>query len=173
MHGPRTAGTRGPGTRIVARLTMAALLLTAASCTSSVDLKQSLEIADASGGWHDAGIVSGQNKIVPTATFRLRKKAQVDISRISINALFRAADGRESELNNDVFVQRVDFEGEQTAPITLRAKNGYTAEPPQSRADMLKHSQFRDMRVQILVKQGSSQWTDVGSIDIKRQLVSQ
>ena len=173
MHGPRTAGTRRPGTRIGARLALAALLLTATSCTSSVDLDETLELADSTGGWHDAGIVSGRNKIVPTVTFRLRKRAPADISRVSINALFRAADGRESELNNDVFVQRVEFEADQTAPITLRAENGYTAEPPQSRADMLKHSQFRDMRVQILVKQGSSQWTDLGWIEIKRQLVSQ
>jgi hypothetical protein len=89
-----------------------------------------------------------------------------------VNALFRAADGKESELDNDVFVQRVDFAGEQTEPITIRANNGYTAEPPQSRADMLKHTQFRDMRVQVLVKVGSSQWTDLGWIDIKRQLLT-
>lgn len=153
---------------------MAVLLLTAAaSCTTSVDLKASLELTETSGGWHDAGIVSGSNKIVPTATLRLKKRGAADIDRVSINALFRAADGKESDLNSDVFVQRVDFDGDQTAPITLRAQNGYTAEPPQSRADMLKHSQFRDMRVQILVKEGSSQWTDLGTIDIKRQLVSQ
>ena len=106
-------------------------------------------------------------------TFRLKKRSPVDLARVSVNALFRASDGKESELDNDVYVQRVDFEGEQTAPITIRAENGYTAEPPQSRADMLKHSQFRDMRVQVLVKQGSSQWDDLGWIDVKRHLITQ
>jgi hypothetical protein len=95
------------------------------------------------------------------------------MDRVSVNALFRAADGRESELDNDVFVQRVEFRDSETQPITIRAENGYTAEPPQSRADMLKHSQFRDIRVQILVKQGSSQWTDLGWIDVKRHLITQ
>jgi hypothetical protein len=38
---------------------------------------------------------------------------------------------------------------------------------------MLKHTQFRDMRVQILVKVGSSQWTDLGWIDVTRQLLTQ
>ena len=146
---------------------------TASSCGKPVDLKQSLEMTDASSGWFDAGIVAGRNKIVPSVTFRLRKTAPADFDRVSINALVRAADGRESDLDNDVFVQRVDFQGDQSAPITLRAENGYTAEPPQSRAEMLKHTQFRDMRVQVLVKQGSSQWTDLGSIDVKRQLITQ
>lgn len=141
-------------------------------CAKPVDLRQALETTDVSTGWYDAGIVAGRNKIVPSVTFRLKKKAPLDLDRVAINALFRAADGKESELDNDVFVQRVEFQSDQTPPITLRAENGYTAEPPQSRADMLKHSQFRDVRVQILVKQGSSQWQDLGWIDIKRQLIT-
>ena len=149
-----------------------ALALSIASCSKAIDLKQTLEITDVSSGWFDAGVVNGRNKIVPSARFKLRKKAPADLDRVSINALFRAADGKESELDNDVFVQRVDFAGEETAPILIRPENGYTAEPPQSRADMLKHTQFRDMRVQILVKVGSSQWTDLGWIDVKRDLLT-
>lgn len=144
-----------------------------ASCSKAVDLKQALEITDVSSGWFDAGVVNGRNKIVPSARFKLRNKEAADLDRVSINALFRAADGKESELDNDVFVQRVDFAGQETAPILIRPENGYTAEPPQSRADMLKHTQFRDMRVQILVKVGSSQWTDLGWIDVKRELLTQ
>ena len=159
--------------RLASRLLALAVLPAAfASCAAPVDLKSVLEVAETSGGWYDAGIVAGRNKIVPSVTFRLKKKSPVDLERVAINALFRAVDGKESELDNDVFVQRVDFQGDQTAPITLRAENGYTADPPQSRADMLKNSQFRDMRVQILVKQGSSQWTDLGWIEMKRQLIT-
>lgn len=146
--------------------------LAAGACAPDADLKQSLELADVSSGWYDAGIVDGKNKLVPSATFRIRKKAPVDLDRVSINALFRAQDGAESDLDNDVYVQRVTFEGDGTPPVTLRAENGYTAEPPQTRAEMLKHSHFRDMRVQILIKQGSGQWTDIGSVDIKRQLLT-
>jgi hypothetical protein len=154
--------------------TWAVLIMLAASvsCSKPVDFKQALDMSDISSGWFDAGIVGGRNKIVPSVTLRLHKKSPVDLNRLSINALFRAADGKESELNNDVYVQRVDFEGDQTSPITLRPDHGYTAEPPQSRADMLKHSQFRDMRVQILVKAGSAQWTDLGWVDVKRQLIT-
>jgi hypothetical protein len=156
-----------------ARYLLIAALAASASCSNPVDLKQALEITDVSSGWYDAGVVDGKNKIVPSVTFKLRKKIPADVDRVSINALFRAADGKESSLDADVFVQRVDVSADQTAPITLRADNGYTADPPQSRAEMLNHSQFRDMRVQILVKHGSTQWTDLGWIDIKRQILTQ
>ncbi len=149
------------------------LLLSSASCAKPVDLKASLELSDVSSGWFDAGIVAGRNKVVPNVSFRLVKKGGADVDRISLNALFRAADGKESELDNDVFLQRVTFEGDRTPPITVRAENGYTADPPQSRADMLKHSMFRDMRVQVFVKQGASQWVDLGWIDVQRTVISQ
>ena len=172
----RSSTGTGSAVRLNRRLLLACgllpLLLTTA-CSQPVDLKQALEVTDVTSGWFDAGIVSGRNKIVPSVRVKLRKRSPVGLDRVSINALFRAADGKESELDSDVFLQRVDFQSAETAPISLRAENGYTAEPPQSRADMLKHSQFRDMRVQIFVKQGSSQWQDLGWIDVKRQLLTQ
>lgn len=160
-------------TRLVRRLLAVCLVLLALnSCSKPVDLQQTLEITDASSGWFDVGIVAGKNKLVPSVTFRLKKKAPVDLERVSINALFRAVDGAESDLDNDVFVQRVVFEGDQTSPITLRPENGYTADPPQTRAEMLKHSQFRDVRAQILVKQSSTQWVELASIPVQRQLLT-
>ena len=151
---------------------LAVVLAALPACTPNVDLKQALEITDVTSGWFDAGVVAGKNKLVPSVTFRLKKKGPAEVDRVSVNALFRAADGKPSDLENDVFVQRVEFQGDHTAPVVLRAENGYTAEPPQSRAEMLKHTQFRDMRVQIHVKQGSAQWTDLGSIDIQRQVIT-
>ena len=176
--GALTGGNPGARTprhalRVLTPAPLLLALLSVGSCSKPIDFKQALEITDVNSGWFDAGIVGGRNKIVPSVTLRLRKKTPIDVNRLSLNALFRAADGKESELNNDVYVQRVDIEGEQTPPITLRPEHGYTAEPPQSRADMLKHSQFRDIRVQLLVKAGSTQWTDLGWIDIKRQLITQ
>ena len=159
--------------RRIALLAAALVPLFSAACTPAIDLKQALEITDASTGWFDAGVVAGKNKLVPSVTFRLRKKEDAELSRVSVNALFRAADGKESELDNDVFVQNVDIENGQSAPIVVRSDNGYTADPPQSRAEMLKHSQFRDMRVQIFVKHGASQWVNLGQLDIRRTVITQ
>lgn len=159
--------------RRLALLALAVLPLGLGACTKPVDLKQALEITDATGGWFDAGVVAGKNKLVPSVTFRLRKTGDADIDSVSVNALFRAADGAESGLDNDMFVQNVKFEDHQTPPVLIRSDNGYTADPPQSRADMLKNSQFRDMRVQIFVKHGASQWTELGRIDVRRTLLTQ
>ena len=51
----------------------------AAGCGSRVDLKQALKITDISGGWYDAGIVNGKNKLVPSVTFRIEKPADVTV----------------------------------------------------------------------------------------------
>ena len=74
---------------------------------------------------------------------------------------------------DDVYVQSVPFEGSETKPVGARTQWGYTADPPQTRAEMLKHSQFRDMEVQIFAKQSSSQWVELQRVPITRQLLTQ
>jgi hypothetical protein len=156
------------------RVSALALLLmcaAASACSKPVDLKQATEITDVSSGWFDAGIQDGKNKLVPSLTFRIKKKGDVDLSSLSLNVVFKI-DG-EQDHSDDVFVQRVDFNGDTTPPITVRSKFGYTGDPPQSRAEMLKNSQFRDMEAEIFAKQGSSQWVELHRVKIARQLVTQ
>ena len=125
----RTAGRYG-----VLVLALSAL----PSCSPQVDLKQALQVTDVITGWYDFGVVDGKNKLVPSVTFKLTRPADVKLSSVSLNVVFRKDTGEE---HDDVFVQRVDFgENGQTKPVTVRGTSGYTAEPPQSRADMLKHS---------------------------------
>jgi hypothetical protein len=146
-----------------------------ASCGRSVDVKQALEVVDTSSGWYDAGIVDGKNKIVPSVTFRLKKKPDTNLSGIALNVVFRhpAPDGTNVEEPwEDVFVQRVDFkDADETEALTVRPKVGYTGEPPQSRLEMLKNSQFRDVRARIFAKNSSSQWVEIGTLDVQRQLL--
>ncbi len=141
-------------------------------CTTTVDLKQAMHVSDVTTGWFDAGIVGGKNKLVPSVTFRLKKATDTSIPALSLNVVFKAVGDTDDW--DDVFVQRVDFiDGAQTAPITVRPEKGYTGDPPQSRADMLKNSQFRDLNVQVFGKQSSSQWTEVYRTQIARQLITQ
>ena len=74
---------------------------------------------------------------------------------------------------DEVFVQNVPFEGNQTAPLTFKTKTGYTGDPPQSRADILKHSQFQDVRVHVFAKHSASQWVEIATFDIPRQVLAQ
>jgi hypothetical protein len=163
-------------------LAVAALPLLAAGCGKPVDLKQVLKVTDLSGGYHDAGIVEGRNKIVPSVTFRIVKSTSDGLRPLSVNVVFKqrpkpgtaVAPGQPDENDFDeVFKQSVAFNGDQTDLLTVRANAGYTGDPPQSRADLLKHSQFQDMRVHIYAKHSSSQWVEIAQLDLPRQILPQ
>jgi hypothetical protein len=142
-----------------------------AACAPDIDLKQAVQVTNESSGWFDAGIQDGKNKLVPSVTFGLRKIGNAQLSSLSLNVVFRFVG--EQEHQDDVFVQRVDFSGSQTAPITVRSKWGNTGDAPQSRAEILKLSQFRDVEAQIFAKHGAGQWVELRRVKIERQLLTQ
>ena len=155
------------------------LAFLAASCTSfAVDIKEALEVTEASSGWYDAGIVEGKNKVVPSVGFRVRRKADANLNSVALNVVFRQAPaagsstpGTEEEWD-EVFLQNVPVnEGNQSAPLTVRTQRGYTGDPPQTRLEILQHSMFRDVRAHIFAKHSSTQWIEIGSIDVKRELI--
>ena len=150
-------------------------VLAAGSCSRSVDIKQAVQIVETSSGWFDAGIKDGKNKIVPSVTFRLKKASDADIAGVALNVMFRhpPADGANTEEEwDEVFIQRAAFaSGDQTELLTVRPEKGYTGDPPQSRLEMLRNSQFRDVRARIYAKYSSSQWVEIGTVDVQRQLL--
>jgi hypothetical protein len=156
-------------------LVLCPLTLLCSSCGPSVDVKRAVEVADATAGWYDAGIVAGKNKIVPSVSFRLRKKQDVEVRGLALNVVFRhpPAPGAPTEEDwDEVFLQNAVFsEGDQTPMLTVRPEKGYTGDPPQTRLEIMKHSQFRDVRARIYAKHSSTQWVDVGTIEVPRQLI--
>jgi hypothetical protein len=168
--------------RILASAAAMALVAGLWGCSAPVDLKQALQVTDATAGYSDAGIVDGKNKVVPTVSFRLKKSVADSLRPLSINVSFKqlpqagtaVAPGSPAESDwDEVFVQSVPFEGEQSAPLTFKAKNGYTGDPPQSRADILKHRLFQDVRVHVFAKHSASQWVEIATLDVPRQLLAQ
>src|SRR5215213_1217704 len=138
--------------RMLATLAVLALWAPAWGCSAPVDLKQALQITDVTSGYADAGIVGGKNKVVPAITFRLKKSGSDSLRPLSVNVSFKQlpqpgtafAPGSPAENDwDEVFVQNVPFDNDQSQPLTFRAKNGYTGDPPQSRADILKHRMFQ------------------------------
>jgi hypothetical protein len=165
--------------RILAPALILAVLT--AGCSKPIDLKQVLQVTDLSGGYHDAGIVDGRNKIVPRVMFRIKKSTEDSIRPLSLNVAFKqlprpgvaVPPGSQTDTWDEVYVQSVAFEGNQTALLTLDTKAGYTGDPPQSRADILKHTQFQDVRVHIFAKHSASQWVEIATFDIPRQVLAQ
>lgn len=154
------------------RTSLVCLALVSAGCGAPADLKQALQVTDITTGWFDAGIVEGRNKIVPSVTFKLKKAPGTDIPWVALNGVVRAVDGQPSDLDDDIYVQRVDFTGDETPAITIQGTTGYTGDPPQSRADLLKNSQFRDIKMKIFAKQSSAQWIELVEAPVVRQLLT-
>jgi hypothetical protein len=164
--------------RILAPVLLAVLVT---GCSRPIDLKQVLQVTDIVGGYHDAGIVDGRNKLVPSVTFRIRKSIDGDIRPLSLNVVFKklprpgvaVPPGSSGEEDwDEVFVQNVPFTDNATAPLTVQTKAGYTGDPPQSRAEILKHSAFQDVRAHIFAKHSASQWVEIGTYDIPRQVLA-
>jgi hypothetical protein len=141
-----------------------------------------LQVTDMSGGYFDAGVVEGRNRIVPSITFRIKKSTDNRLRPLSLDVHFKqlpkpgtaVAPGQPAENDFEVvYKQSVPFNGDQTDLLTVRATAGYAGDPPQSRADLLKHSLFQDMRVHIFAKHSASQWVEVAQFDLPRQILTQ
>ena len=155
--------------------------LLAAGCSKPVDLKQVLHVTDVVTGYHDAGVVGGKNKIVPSITFRLKKNTYSSLRPLSLNIAFKqlpaagtaVPPGSPAETDWDEhFVQSVPFDNNETKLLTFRSEPGYTADPPQTRADILQHRLFQDVRIHIFAKHSASQWVEIASFDVPRQLLA-
>lgn len=163
----RASRTRPDSAGLRRSLLLAAIL--AAGCQGPIDVKGSLQVADVTTGWFDAGVVDGKNKLVPSVGFRLRNTSDRDLDAVSVNIIFKFSETGEDY--EEVFKQRVPFENRQTDVVTVRAQNGHTGE--QSRAEMLKHSNFRDMDAVIFVRQAAAQWVELHRVRVERQILTQ
>ena len=114
------------------------LALVCAACGPTVDLAKGLQVEMVSTGWFDAGIVNGQNKLVPTASFKLKNVSDQKLVTLQINALFRRVN--ENDEWGSAFLTAVGSQGlapgATTDVLTARSQLGYTGSD-QTRAEML------------------------------------
>jgi hypothetical protein len=164
-------------TRVGRILAVAVPLALGATLASSCgrdepELKAALQVTDVVTGWFDVGIVNGQNKLVPTITFRLKNVADRSISRVDLNAVFRVVN--DPEQLGSRFVKGIDRNGLApgafAGPFVLRSELGYTSEA--ARTQMLQNSQFKDAQVELFAKHSSDQWAKLLERVIQRQLLT-
>jgi hypothetical protein len=148
------------------------LALAGVSCGPTVDLARALQIEVLDTGWFDAGIINGQNKLVPAARITVKNNSGQKLVLLQINSLFRH--GTDAEEWGSAFVTAAGSEGlapgATTSPLLLKSQNGYTG-TDQTRQDMLKNSQFVDAKIQLFAKYGSVQWVRMGEKPIERKLL--
>jgi hypothetical protein len=157
--------------RLIVSTLLAGTAALAAACGAPGDVT-TLELHEVTSGYYDEGIVDGENKIVPSMTFRLRNKGGEPVSSVQLNVYFRV-EGADGDMDEQ-FVRAIGGDGlapqQATPPITVRSKVGYKGQ--QSRAEMLTNSQFRDVRVRVFGKSGSGQWAPLGESLVERRIIT-
>ena len=145
--------------------------LATSSCTAGADVATALQVVDVSTGWFDAGIVNGQNKLVPTVTFKLKNVSDKPVTTLQANVLFHRVNSAEEWGSGFLKVAGSEglAPGATSDPLTVKSDLGYTGS--ETRADMLKNSQFVDAKVRILAKAGSNYWHPLGEYPIERRLL--
>jgi hypothetical protein len=152
---------------------VAIALIALPGCGPQVDLKKSLAVKIIETGWFDAGIVNGQNKLVPSITFTLTNQSDQKLVVLQANSIFRRVSDPNAEWGSG-FKTVVGSDGlapgAETAPITIRSQLGYTG--TESRLEMLENSKFVDAKIDLFSKYGSAQWAKLGEFLIERKLLT-
>lgn len=145
----------------------------ATSCAPKVDLTKGLEVVDVSTGWRDAGIVEGQNKLVPSVTFKLKNVSDQKLDVLQANVVFRRV--TEDKEWGSSFVKITGTEGlapgATTPSQTVKSSLGYTGS--ESRQQMLANSQFVDAKIQVFAKYSNTQWQKLGEYSVPRTIIDQ
>ena len=144
-----------------------------AGCGPTIDLTKGLKVTVLSSGWYDAGIVNGQNKLVPSITLTLTNVSDQRLNVLQLNALFRRVSEPDEWGSAFLTVAGSDglAPGATTSPLTIKSNLGYTG-ADQSRQEMLQNSHFVDAKVDLFAKYGSAQLVKVGEYPITRQLLT-
>jgi len=147
--------------------------LATASCGPKVDLTKGIQVVDVSTGWWDAGIVNGQNKLVPSVTFKFKNVSDQTLDVLQANVVFRRV--TEDKEWGSSFVKITGTEGlapgATSESQTVKSQLGYTGSD-QSRQQMLDNAQFVDAKIELFAKYGSTQWQKVGEYTVPRTLIT-
>jgi len=155
---------------LVSLLLVMSSAVVAASCGGpKVDLAKGLEVLEVSTGWHDDGVVGGQNKLVPRIDFKLKNVSDQPLVALQINCVFRRVNETDELGSGFLPVTRSDQlqPGETTRVLSVKSNFGYTGAEP--RADMLKNSHFVDAKVEIMAKYSNVQWKRIAEQPIERR----
>ena len=115
----------------------------------------------------------GQNKLVPSVSFKLKNVSGTQLGTLQVNALFRRATKDNDEWGSG-FVRVTGAEGlapgATSRPVTVNSQLGYTGTEP--RQEMLANSHFVDAKVEIFAKYDATQWTKIAEVPITRRLIT-
>ncbi|HEY7513465.1 MAG TPA: hypothetical protein VIC87_03260 [Vicinamibacteria bacterium] len=147
------------------------LLLAAAAACRTHDPKEELEVKDVETYWVVDSPKGATQYISPAVRFRLRNKGAEPIRSVQATANFKRVGEQE---NWGSAWEQVTQAGKPLAPghealVVLRSDGRYTSttDAPES---MFAHELFKDARVEVFVRIGSSNWVRMTEAAIERKI---
>src|SRR5688572_5398330 len=118
--------------RAFSGIVLVLLGLASIACGPTVDVTTGLQVVELSSGWNDLGVVNGQNKLVPTVSFRLKNVSDQTLSVLQVNALFKRVKETDEWGSGFKTVTGSDglAPGATTELITITSQLGYTGSEP-------------------------------------------
>lgn len=156
----------------IRRLCVAALGAAAFSCQSP-DPQAVLETSDLEAYWAIDPAVGDTRYIAPAARLNVKNKGTEMLRSVQATATFRRK-GEAATWGSDW--QQVSNSAHplapgQTAIVLLKSDARYSS--PVEPEAMFGHQLFKDARVEIFLRVGSSPWTRFGEADVARRIGSQ
>jgi hypothetical protein len=149
--------------------TLATLVVAAVGC-SSHDPAKELAVSGVETYWIVDSPQQGQNYISPAVRFRLKNASSRTIGSVQARARFPAPDQREAwgSIQEQVSTWSRPLEPGKEAVVTVRCAGRYhAAADPQ---DMLRSPAFKDPKVEVYVRIGSSSWAMMAEATVERRI---
>ena len=152
------------------RLCLAALLSASVTACQSPDPQALLEMSDLEAYWAVDPASGDTRYIAPAARFHVKNKGPEPLRSVQATATFRRK-GEAETWGSDW--QQVSTSAKllapgQTALVVLKSDARYSS--PVEPEAMFTHQQFKDARVEIFLRVGSSPWTRFGETDVARRI---
>jgi hypothetical protein len=149
---------------------VAALLLPALACTSH-DAAKELAVSDVETYWIVDSPQQGQNYIAPAVRFRLKNVSPATLGSVQARARFPAPDQGDEvwgSIQEQVSTWSKPLEAGREAVVTVRSAGRYHA--PVDPEEILRSPAFKDPRVQVFVRIGSSNWAMLAEAPVARRI---
>jgi hypothetical protein len=157
------------GTRLAAAC--AALALAAGAGCRSHDAARELAVSDIQTYWIVDSPQAGENYVAPAVRFHLKNVSGATLGSIQARARFPAPDQGEEpwgSIQEQVSTWQKPLPPGQEAVVTVRSAGRYHAKAePEA---ILRSPAFKDPRVEIYVRIGSSNWAKLGEGAVERRI---
>jgi hypothetical protein len=156
-----------PSSRGVA---LAALVLVAGSACTSHDPSKELSVSGVETYWVVDSPERGQNYVAPAVRFRLKNVGPETLGSVQARARFPSPDQREAwgSIQEQVSTWSRPLEPGREAVVTVRSAGRYHA--PADPEDILRSPAFKDPRVEVFVRIGSSNWAMLAEATVTRRI---